>query len=136
MTDEVEVWMVSDDEEHWQIHEEWPTREAALAGAVEALLQYDDVREPGSAFWVGRKIICPVNTERWGEWVVERLGEDAGEECGDAAENWPCATRAQIEDLTVRVRVAVDAWIAAHDLQPTFYKIDRTTEHAFPEAVE
>jgi len=133
-----EVWMVSDDEEHWQIAEEWPTREAALAGAVEALLQYeyDDVREPGSTYWIGQQVSCPVNTELWGEWIVERLGEDASEEVGDSAADWPKASKAQVADLTERVRAAVNAWIEAHDLQPTFYAIRSVTEHEFPEPGE
>jgi hypothetical protein len=131
-----ETWMVSDDEEHWQIAEEWPTREEALAGAVEALLQYDDVREPGSTYWIGQKVPCPVNTELWGEWIVERLGEDASEEVGDPADDWPKASKAQVVDLTGRVRAAVNAWIEAHDLQPTFYAIRSVTEHEFPEPGE
>jgi len=133
-----EVWMVSDDEEHWRIAEEWPTREAALAGAVEALLQYeyDDVREPGSTYWIGQQVSCPVNTELWGEWIVERLGEDASEEVGDSAADWPKASKAQVEDLTERVRAAVNAWIEAHNLQPTFCAIRSVTEHEFPEPGE
>jgi len=118
-------WGVSSDQERFL--GSYASEEMAIAAAASEL-----GLEPGDRFWVGGGEIYkprPYSADR----ILEQLGEDAGEECGEIAEDWPVfGTPARMEILEQRVHAVVMAWLAEeHDL-PEFYNCEKVTEYTVP----
>lgn len=126
---EPETWLVSTDDECWPLGDEYRTREAAIAGAAEEL-----ELKPGDRFFVGKRVPPTLTMRYLGERVIEDLGEVACEQCGDdLTEGWPGATHTQQDELSEELNRVVAAWLKRHDLEPSFFTLDRVSEHRVPE---
>lgn len=59
--------------------------------------------------------------------VIERLQEQAYDECGELAEDfldWRTMSKGNIEeDLREHLQVELDAWLKRHNLYPTFFTV-------------
>ena len=84
--------------------------------------------------------------------LIERLQQNAADDCGEAAEDWLCpgdiyvrayqigapqyagisdrraAWYAKVDELAADIGAVVDAWADRHQLQPEFYGVDDPTE--------
>lgn len=57
--------------------------------------------------------------------VLEQLGEDACEDCGEAAEGWLSdVSKEQIANLETRLNNALCDWMNDNSLNPNFYSIE------------
>jgi hypothetical protein len=147
----------SDNEEVFRSGE-YDTLEQALADALD---EYDD-----GAFWV-----CEVEKRTIGEYldthdvesILERLAEQAGEECGEVAEDWlsgpPSPQRAYLvaglepaEEYNAKVikwrqdkaewlaplvdgfRAVLEAWATEHGEQPGFWHAENSRQYTREEA--
>lgn len=127
-----EVWLTSTDEERWSHGEEYPSREAAIAGVAEEL-----ELDPGDIFYVGRKVEVALRVRGLAQDAIERLGESAMDHVGgELSEGWPDATEAQEQELQSELERAVVAWVDRHGLRPGFYALDDVSAHVVPEPGE
>lgn len=56
---------------------------------------------------------------------LEGMDELAGDDCGEFSEDWlKKVTKEQTDDLSRRIRDAVNAWADEHALQPTFGTVE------------
>jgi len=98
------------------------TRKAALDAAY---------KEDDCPFCTGRRVdvstqeFVKVNTDH----ILEHMSELAGEECGEAAEDWPDLNRAQEKELEATLEVAIVKFFEDHNLGPKFWKIEDVMEH-------
>jgi hypothetical protein len=110
----------------WQGH--WETREEAIRAAPEELGV-----GPGDRFWVGRAV-QPSLPGLDAEEIIEELDRKADEDFGkpDGADGWPQATDEQVKELDGHLNAALDAWLARHDLKPTWFGIEDDEKVAVP----
>lgn len=62
--------------------------------------------------------------------VVELMGEAAGDEYGECAEDYVDCTKEQGEELQSAILKLVDEWADKHKLQPRFWNVGNTKEVA------
>lgn len=125
-----EVWLASTDEERWSCGEEYPTREAAIAGAP---AEFD--LDPCVRFFVGKKAEIDVRqlAEGLADTVIDQIGEWVYEEAGDAADGWPCSSKEDDADLGRALAEAVSAWVDRRGLTPNFFVVREITQHVAPD---
>lgn len=129
-----ERWTTSDDGECWITSDEFPTRDEAIAFGRE---------EHEGRFWVGRikPYVASGVGKAVGDDLLERLSQDSGEVCGEAAsEEWPSHSmwpgrgpdggRLPLgpipAELARRCQEVVD-WYLAQD-PPTFWELECVEE--------
>lgn len=114
-------WSVSSDEERYT--GDFDTREEAIAAApIELGLQ------PGDSFWIGRGSLYEV-TDVDVDGLFERLSEQAGEDCGEVAEEWQPAPDEECEG---EVLAAVLRCLARQKDIPEFWTVDDIEKHRAP----
>lgn len=111
------TWEKDKNVEWWQ-HDEFDSIEDCIADAKENYLI-----AVGDTIAVG--IVEP--WELWvdAEMVLERLSEEAYEECGDAAESWEPynASPEALTDLSEQLTECIKKWLKNGRDMPYFYKI-------------
>lgn len=113
-------------------YERAETREEALLEAVQFYAaHYDEdpaafARSAQDTIQLGRLNMYHFSYP--GEWLIELLGQNAADECGDVAEDWPDATQADIDELGKAVDKVIQEWIVRTDNVPTFGLVD-SIEH-------
>ena len=106
------VWGWSEDQEHY--HSQCGTKEQAIAEGRAAC---------DGDFFVGQgSVQCSSQFAPDVERLVEEMGENAYEECGDAAEDWPDVTDA----AKIKLRKFIEVWMVEH-APCSFYMIDSDT---------
>ena len=108
------TWNESDDE-LWQ-HDCFDTVEECIKDAKE---NYD--YKVGETITVG--ITEPFVVSVDGSDVLERLEENAYEECGEASERWLDYPYKDIEKLSKRLTECVNEWLKETNQEPGFYHI-------------
>lgn len=122
-----EIWFASTDEEHWDGAEEYATREEAIAEAPAYFGMDENTR-----FWVGRKVDVDYHSD-WASRLIDDMAENACDEAGDAADGWLTskATKAQRDELTLAVKIAIDEWLKRHGHEPLFFALEKVSEHVY-----
>lgn len=82
----------------------------------------------GGAFWVARKKAPGPYGLHLGDDVIESLLQEAGDEVGEAGDDWPAPTPVQLDDLDRMLAAAVNGWLKAHGLEPQFFAMEKITE--------
>lgn len=127
---EEEVWLASTDEEWWSSHEEYGSREEAIAGGPEAL-----GLDPGDSYWVGIKGI-PRPAEIDAGDVIEQMAldmSDSEEGGGDAGEDWLAhVTKEEKDQLEESLNVVWRKWLKDNELLPEWFVIHNVTKHEVP----
>ena len=68
--------------------------------------------------------------------IVEKLGEDAWDEVGDASEGWlDSIKRAELDKLNERITPIIKEWLKENHEEPWFYKVLPFTECTLTEAL-
>lgn len=109
------TWSESKNDELWQ-HDCFDTVEECIKDAKE---NYD--YKVGETIAVG--ITEPFVVSIDGSDVLERLEENAYEECGEASEGWLNTPYENIEKLSERLTECVNEWLKETDQEPSFYHI-------------
>lgn len=118
------VWSLSEDGDGDGVwHSTAGSREEAVAEIKNAC------EEEGHDFhgYVGEVEEADVSTPD-ADRLLEQMGENAYEELGEAAEDWPRANREQVADLQRRIDHTLAEWLTTHNLWPRFFKVVRVSE--------
>lgn len=113
-------------------HGRHETIESAIAEALDDAMPE---AEPGDVVtvWIGetRDYDAAGSIVGRADWLLERLGEDAYENIGEAAEDWlQDVSVAHEKELGDALAQAFATWLAAHpEYAPTFYHVDVVKEH-------
>lgn len=115
--------------ENRERYERAESREEALLEAVKFYARYycEDpaafARSAQDTVQLGR-----LNLYRFsypGEWIMELMAQNAEDECGgDAAEDWPDASQADVAALGEAVDKVIQEWIERTGNTPTFGLVD------------
>lgn len=119
------TWAISTDEESFFGHFE--SKEEAIAAAPG-----ETGLGAGARFWVGRAVPYvpqPFDADR----LLEQLGQDAADEVGEIAEDWPYLSRPQTDALEEEVHQVVMRHLAEADALPKFFTCEEVTEHQIPD---
>ena len=108
------------DERFWS--ESYPTREAALAAGREEYAE--EYPEDGPCAIYTARVRTVRFEELYPSWdeMWERIGEQAFEQAGEAAEDWPpqkLSAEAEKDFADM-----LDAWAERHGLQPKWYAVE------------
>lgn len=61
--------------------------------------------------------------------IIEYMGEEAYEECGEYCGDWPeCVTNKQEEELSKSIKELIDYWASKHGHHPTFFSVINVCE--------
>lgn len=60
------------------------------------------------------------------EYTLQRMSEDAYDDCGGVVQEWPTATTGQVKDL----ENLIDEWATKYGQQPTFFGIGKVVEYS------
>lgn len=117
-----EVYSYSADEEIFR--GEFSTREAALEEARDG--------QNDMTVWTG---VCEaIHVRRYmpdGDDLIERMVEQAYDDCGEASESWlDSVSKEQRAELTEGVRSLIEAWLDKHKLNANFWNVVNIIEHA------
>lgn len=115
-------WSVSSDEERFT--GDFTTKEEAIAAAPAEL-----GLEPGDRFWIGKGSHYTIGSVDL-DSMFERLVDDAGEECGEVAEDWHPAPD---EICEAEVLAAVLRCLVRTKDMPGFWTVNEIEEHRAPE---
>ena len=114
------TWSFEETDEMWT-HDEFETEEECILDAKENYKM-----KQGEQIAIGKMYPYVVCADV--ESLLDRLEEDAYEECGEAAENWEITSRKHFEKerdlLQEKVTECVNEYLKAIGEEPTFYKID------------
>lgn len=124
-----EKFVYSIDEERYAA-DEYDTRDDALAaGRSDAT---DDDREDAT-IWTAVPMKPTIGTflrGRFVEYLLDQVVEEAGEECGEFAEDWMVKLPHDIvSDLEVRLGKLLEEWATQWGQQPSFFTVDQVQEH-------
>lgn len=143
-----EEWSCSTHEETWNGGETYATRDDAVAcalgeGWTEASTILPETSGdldlmPGQRFWSGQVVAITARevaeAAGCGQSLLENIGEWLYEQIGDEASDGQIeATHEQVLDLDARLAATIEAWLVAHGLEPTCYRIEHATSHFAPE---
>ena len=109
------TWSESENDELWS-HGLFDTVKECIKDAKE---NYD--YKIGETIAVGITEPFVVNVD--GSDILERLEEDAYEECGEASEGWLSCPYKDIEKLSERLTECVNEWLKETNQEPSFYHI-------------
>jgi hypothetical protein len=118
-------WVITQNEENFN-GPDFATREEAIAAAP---AEFNLV--PGDRFFVGRCYAASWSAPD-GDDAVEHLANQAMDEYGECAEEWPDATKEQRAELGELIGDVVEAWMKRHGLEPTFYGISDSEQIRVP----
>lgn len=110
------TWSASANDELWQ-HDDFDTIEECVLDAKE---NYG--YEAGTDIAIGEAIPFIVSVDA--DDIIERLEENAYEECGEASEGWIHYKQEQLDELSEILTKHVNEWLEKTKNKPTFYKID------------
>lgn len=114
------TWNYSKNDELWQ-HDQFETEEECT---LDAKLNYD--MKSGDEIAIGT--VYPYVVCADVESLLERLEEDAYEECGEAAEDWDISSRKhydkEMDKLQEEVTECINKYLLSIKEVPSFYKID------------
>jgi len=114
------TWSYSENDEIWQ-HDNFETEEECVLDAKENYRM-----KSGESIAIGT--VYPYTVSIDVETMLERIEEDAYEECGEAAESWVISSRKhfgkEMDDLQEKVTELVDAYLDKISEKPTFSKVD------------
>lgn len=114
------TWNYSKHDELWQ-HDEFVTKEGCIEDAKK---NYD--MKLGDTIVIGT--IYPYVVCADVESLLERLEDDAYEECGEAAEDWDISSRKhydkEMDKLQDEVTECINRYLLSIKEVPSFYKID------------
>lgn len=114
------TWEYNDNVEMW-MHDEFDTIEGCIEDAKE---NYDV--EVGDTIAVGE--VVPYEVQVWADDILEKLEQQAYEECGEAAEDWNTFSykkdREKLDELSNQLTEVVKAWLKKYNRIPDFYKIE------------
>jgi hypothetical protein len=119
------TWGVSTDEELFHGH--YATKEEALAAAQSEL-----ALAPGQRFWVGGGRPYRPTRSVDVDALLDRLGDDAGDACGEIAEGWPDPGTMARLGLEKEAHAAVMRVLERTGNLPKFYCCEVTEEHTAP----
>lgn len=114
------TWNYSEHDELWS-HDEFDTEEECIADAKENYdLKIGDTIAIGTVY---PYLVC-ADVDN----LLERLEEDAYEECGEAAEDWDVSSRRhydkEMDKLQDEVTGCINRYLQNIKEVPSFYKID------------
>ncbi|PTQ84765.1 hypothetical protein C8U37_107133 [Trichococcus patagoniensis] len=131
----------SEDEEVWQSSEYFDTKEEAINAGKKALREfienpeneydqsdvlghvYEEYEGVHTVFAVGQAFSPHLCIDA-GD-VIENLQEQAGDCCGEVAENYlDDVTKGELEDLEEALNDALQKWLTEYNHQPTFHYIN------------
>lgn len=114
------TWSYSETDELWQ-HDEFETVEECILDAKENYSM-----KAGEQIAIGTVYPYVVSVDI--DSMLERIEEDAYEECGEASENWGITSRKhfdkEMDKLLEEVTNCVNKYLEAIGEVPKFYKID------------
>jgi len=121
------TWEFDKDEEFWR-NATFDTIEECIQEAKKVMQAYG---EEHSVIYIGETEVFEPYV--FGTDVMERIEEQAFEECGEAAEGWgiwneirskgEAESKAAWEELSDKLTEAVNHWLKKYNLVPNFYKI-------------
>ncbi len=98
----------------------YETVEQAIAAAPDEL-----ALEPGEDFWVGRSEPILPRLGCDGDSLLEYLAMQAGDLCGEVAEDWLSDVPVdKVKDLEAEIDKVIHAWLKKHDLEPKFWSVE------------
>ena len=98
-----------------------------------ALAHAEQIRDGISTVYVAVRVPGNPQTTEHAEAVIKAMARRARAEVGDAAEGYLKRVNDQQEaELDDAIRDALTAWLAKHDLGPTFFEIKSVSEHQIP----
>lgn len=110
-------WMYNfGDEENWNEGEYFNTKEEAIEAGKEEAISRDE-----ESYQVGQ-IACFI-PHIDADIIFEIIGEDAYEECGEHADNYPSVSKEEAKLLEERLNKVLSKWLDETNNNPTFYKI-------------
>lgn len=114
------TWSESTTDVIWQ-HDLFETEEECIKDAKESYY-----KRAGEEIAVGTAVPYEVSADV--DCVLERLEEDAYDECGEAADDWNISTRKgrekEFDELQEKVTELVNEYLEKIGEKPDFYKID------------
>lgn len=125
-------WMCITDEEHWSSNEEFDSREEALAYATTELVLEDGL-EVGDHVYTGqvREItaeeIAVAGERAWN--VVENLQQWLYDNVGEDYEDALDVSKADEDELQVRLNATILGWLKDRDIKPSCYRIEHVESH-------
>lgn len=131
-------WLASTNDERWTSGEEFDTREDAEAYGRESLAIEENF-EDGRDYYTGQvDLLTPLEMAAVldGESILEELNAFFYEQFGDHLNYELKVSKAQTEDLEVRLRVAMAAWFEDHDLRAPSYRIEHVQSHEWKQCSE
>jgi hypothetical protein len=117
-------WCYSTDEEIFNSDDYFHTKEEAIVAGEEYAkgCEYEQ-------YYVGQitSIVPKIDTTG----LLERIGEDIYEDCGEVAENYLCdVTKEQEKELDEWLNSVFITWLYKHNLHPNFYNIKNVSSHS------
>jgi hypothetical protein len=70
-----------------------------------------------------------------GRRIIEQLSMRAYDDVGEVAEDWPEATKADVEKLDDMISEAIEKWMDETANRPAFYELEEIQEHEPIDAV-
>lgn len=105
-----------------------------FATRADALAEAMDGAKPGQTIHIGVAVpVSPLQFDIDGDGVLERIGEHAYDLVGEAAEDWPDATREEAADLGERLTAVLHAWMDETGNGPEFFMVESVEKHLVPE---
>ena len=132
-------WCASTDEEHWSDGEEFDTREAALAYAIECLAVENNI-EDGDRVYTGQiravdlDSLAASGTQAWS--VIESMECWMHDNVGDELDYEMSVSKEAEADLDARLDATVRQWMDAHDIKPNCWHIDGVKSEVWKQCAE
>ena len=116
------TWCPGSDPEVWEAHEDFETRQEAIAYGAEEAAGYDE------EFFQVAQIVPGVPAPPDAEYIIDQAIDSLREEVGEAAENWD-PTKEQVADLQKRLERLWKSWMQDNELMNRCYTLDNVTTH-------
>lgn len=114
------TWSYSEEDELWQ-HDEFKTEKECILDAKENYRA-----KSGEKIAIGT--VSPYIISADVESILEKIEEDAYEECGEASESWGVSSRRcfgeEMDDLQEKITELVNVYLEKIGEVPAFYKIN------------
>ncbi len=102
-------------------------------GTREDALEQGRDDEPGEIVTTGRGVRVTFANYLYRSHVEELVQETVGiaayNDVGECAEDWPRASKDEIDDLHKRITTVLTKWADDHNLQPSFHRVADIIEH-------
>ena len=123
------TWCPGSDPEVWEAHEDFETRQEAIAYGREEAAGYD------AEFFQVAQIVPGVPAPPDVEYIIDQAVDSLREEVGEAAGDWD-PTREQVDDLQWCLNALWKIWMEEHGPMNRVYGLDNITTHRAGDGVD